>query len=163
MEVQETEVNIPIPASQCVFKADTLNCHIEDRMAAVVPIYGGIGRVGTFLLTKCEGTFDEGDIILAEYAATVMANEIMRIRAERIEEEARSKAAVHVAVATLSYSEREAIEHIIAELAGEEGFVVASRIADKVGITRSVIVRALRKFESAGVMNPLSGYERNLY
>ena len=41
-------------------------------------------------------------------------------------------------------TEREAIEHIMAELDGNEGFVVASRIADKVGITRSVIVSAPR-------------------
>jgi transcriptional pleiotropic repressor len=34
--------------------------------------------------------------------------------------------------------------------------LVASRIADKVGITRSVIVSALRKFESAGVIESRS-------
>ena len=33
----------------------------------------------------------------------------------------RSKAAVHVAVATLSYSEREAIEHIMANWMGMKG------------------------------------------
>ena len=38
------------------------------------------------------------------------------------------------------------------ELKGKEGTLVASKIADKVGITRSVIVNALRKFESAGVI-----------
>ena len=37
-------------------------------------------------------------------------------------------------------------------LAGVEGVVVASRIADSVGLTRSVIVNALRKLESAGVI-----------
>lgn len=156
LDVQETEVNIPLQSGKCIFKADDVSCEQSKRMAAVVPIYGGAGRMGTFLLVKCDGEFSEEDIILAEYGATVVANEIMRIRAERIEEEARSKAAVHVAVATLSYSEREAIEHIMAELDGNEGFVVASRIADKVGITRSVIVSALRKFESAGVIESRS-------
>ena len=38
------------------------------------------------------------------------------------------------------------------ELNGREGILVASKIADRVGITRSVIVNALRKFESAGVI-----------
>jgi len=156
LQVQETQVNIPLPAGQCIFKADNVYCKAGNRMAAVVPIYGGAGRMGTFLLVKNEGRFEEEDIILAEYGATVVANEIMRIRTERIEEEARNKAAVHVAVATLSYSEREAIEHIMAELDGNEGFVVASRIADKVGITRSVIVSALRKFESAGIIESRS-------
>ena len=40
--------------------------------------------------------------------------------------------------------------------AGDEGLLVASKIADRVGITRSVIVNALRKFESAGVIESRS-------
>jgi len=37
-----------------------------------------------------------------------------------------------------------------------EGLLVASKIADQLGITRSVIVNALRKFESAGVIESRS-------
>ena len=75
---------------------------------------------------------------------------------ERIKEQARKKASVQIALATLSFSERGAIEHILDELDGTEGLLVASRIADQVGITRSVIVSALRKFESAGVIESRS-------
>ena len=46
--------------------------------------------------------------------------------------------------------------HILSELEGSEGLLVASKIADRVGITRSVIVNALRKFESAGVIESKS-------
>jgi len=42
------------------------------------------------------------------------------------------------------------------ELNGSEGLLVASKIADRVGITRSVIVNALRKLESAGVIESRS-------
>lgn len=42
------------------------------------------------------------------------------------------------------------------ELNGNEGLLVASKIADRVGITRSVIVNALRKLESAGVIESRS-------
>ena len=59
-------------------------------------------------------------------------------------------------LASLSYSELEAIEHIFEELEGKEGLLVASKIADRVGITRSVIVNALRKLESAGVIESRS-------
>ena len=52
----------------------------------------------------------------------------------------------------MSYSELEAVEHIFKELNDTQGLLVASKIADKVGITRSVIVNALRKLESAGVV-----------
>ena len=38
------------------------------------------------------------------------------------------------------------------ELDGLEGRLTASVIADRIGITRSVIVNALRKLESAGII-----------
>jgi len=82
--------------------------------------------------------------------------EIIRAKTTELEEEARKKAIVQLAIATLSYSELEAIEHIFEELNGTEGLLVASKVADRVGITRSVIVNALRKFESAGVIESRS-------
>ena len=50
----------------------------------------------------------------------------------------------------------ESIRQIIRELKGSEGIVVASRVADRVGVTRSVIVNALRKLESAGIIESRS-------
>ena len=100
--------------------------------------------------------FSAHDLVLGEYGASVVGMEILRSRTEKIEKEARKKAAVQIAIDTLSYSELEAIEHIFEELDGKEGLLVASKIADRVGITRSVIVNALRKFESAGVIESRS-------
>ena len=57
----------------------------------------------------------------------------------------------------------EAIIHIFDELNGTEGILVASKIADRVGITRSVIVNALRKFESAGVIESRSSGMKGTY
>src|SRR5690625_7650082 len=82
--------------------------------------------------------------------------EILHEKTEEIEMEARSKAVVQMAISSLSYSELEAIDHIFEELNGHEGLLVASKIADRVGITRSVIVNALRKLESAGVIESRS-------
>lgn len=48
------------------------------------------------------------------------------------------------------------MQQIFSELAGTEGLLVASKIADRSGITRSVIVNALRKLESAGVIESRS-------
>ena len=64
---------------------------------------------------------------------------------------------------SLSFSELEAIIHIFDELEGNEGILVASKIADRVGITRSVIVNALRKFESAGVIESRSSGMKGTY
>ena len=66
-------------------------------------------------------------------------------------------------VTGLSSPELEAITHIFDELKGNEGILVASRIADSVGITRSVIVNALRKFESAGVIESRSSGMKGTY
>ena len=63
----------------------------------------------------------------------------------------------------LSFSELEAITHIFDELDGNDGILVASKIADRVGITRSVIVNALRKFESAGVIESRSSGMKGTY
>jgi codY helix-turn-helix domain len=63
----------------------------------------------------------------------------------------------------LSFSELEAITHILNELNGNEGVLVASKVADRVGITRSVIVNALRKFESAGVIESRSSGMKGTY
>ena len=68
-----------------------------------------------------------------------------------------------MAIGTLSYSEIEAVQQIFAELDGQEGLLVASKIADRVGITRSVIVNALRKFESAGVIESRSSGMKGTY
>ena len=78
-------------------------------------------------------------------------------------EETRKVQIVKSAISTLSFSELEAITHIFEEMDGKEGILVASKIADRVGITRSVIVNALRKFESAGVIESRSSGMKGTY
>ena len=82
---------------------------------------------------------------------------------EESAEENRKKQIVKSAISTLNYSELEAIVHIFRELDGNEGVLVASKIADRIGITRSVIVNALRKFESAGVIESRSSGMKGTY
>ncbi|PKM80837.1 MAG: GTP-sensing pleiotropic transcriptional regulator CodY [Firmicutes bacterium HGW-Firmicutes-14] len=155
LRVVETRSNFNQKSNNCVFYIDE-ECVFKDKVMTIVPIVGGGERLGTLVLVKFNQEFTNEDLVLAEYGATVVGMEVLRIKAERVEEEARKKAAVQIALGTLSYSELEAIEHIFEELEGDEGLLVASKIADRVGITRSVIVNALRKFESAGVIESKS-------
>jgi transcriptional pleiotropic repressor len=154
LRVVETKANFNQKSNSCVFNDD--ECVFRGKVTTVVPMLGGGERLGTLVLAKFDNVFTSADLIMAEYGATVVGMEILRIKTERVEEEARKKAAVQIALGTLSYSELEAIEHIFEELDGDEGLLVASKIADRVGITRSVIVNALRKFESAGVIESKS-------
>lgn len=131
-------------------------CNDECATMTIIPIHSAKDRLGTLVLNRKDKKFTEDDLVLCEYSATIVGMEIIRAKNDELEEEVRKKAIVQIAIGTLSYSELEAIEHILKELEGEEGLLVASKIADRVGITRSVIVNALRKFESAGVIESRS-------
>lgn len=138
----------------------TIGLNDDDEMngykTIISPIDAGGEKLGTLFLYKNHVDFDVDDLIMIEYAATVVGLEIIRSLNEESAEEIRKSTIVKSAIGTLSYSELEAILHIFEELDGMEGLLVASKIADRVGITRSVIVNALRKFESAGVIESRS-------
>ncbi len=131
--------------------------------AIITPIDIAGERLGTLFEYRSDKEYDIDDIILTEYGTTVVGLEMMRSVNEESAEEERKIAIVKSAIGTLSFSELEAILHIFDELDGNEGILVASRIADRVGITRSVIVNALRKFESAGVIESRSSGMKGTY
>ncbi|OES43620.1 GTP-sensing pleiotropic transcriptional regulator CodY [Domibacillus iocasae] len=153
--ITETSSNLDVNSEYTAFPVENKEL-FQSGLTTIVPIVGAGERLGTLVLARLEEQFHDDDLILAEYGATVVGMEILREKAEEMQEEARSKAVVQMAISSLSYSELEAIEHIFEELDGKEGLLVASKIADRVGITRSVIVNALRKLESAGVIESRS-------
>ena len=131
--------------------------------AIITPINIAGERLGTLFIYKVDKPYEIDDIILSEYGTTVVGLEMLRSVNEESAEETRKEHIVQSAISTLSYSELEAIIHIFDELDGSEGILVASKIADRVGITRSVIVNALRKFESAGVIESRSSGMKGTY
>lgn len=144
-----------------------LGCSEEDAEkydAIVSPIVIAGERLGTIITyAKGDARFDVDDVIIIEYASTVVGVAMRQSVNEENAEENRKKQIVRSAMSTLSFSEMEAIVQIFHQLKGNEGILVASRIADEVGITRSVIVNALRKFESAGVIESRSSGMRGTY
>ncbi|MDR3242926.1 MAG: GTP-sensing pleiotropic transcriptional regulator CodY [Clostridiales Family XIII bacterium] len=153
LKVVETESNLKAEEAMKIFKYDY---DTYDKLHTIIPITGGGERLGTFIAARYQPAFDDEDLILGEYGATVVGLEIRRRESLEREEEERKRAVVRMAIGTLSYSEIEAVQQIFAELKGREGLLVASKIADRSGITRSVIVNALRKLESAGVIESRS-------
>lgn len=137
------------------------NVHDYDAIISPIDIAGE--RLGTLFMYRSSQPYDIDDIIVSEYGTTVVGLEMMRSVNEENQEEARKVQVVKSAFNTLSFSEMEAIVHIFEELDGNEGILVASKIADRVGITRSVIVNALRKFESAGIIESRSSGMRGTY
>jgi transcriptional pleiotropic repressor len=137
--------------------------NVKKFEALIVPIEIAGERLGTLFLYKDNNSYEIDDIILCEYGTTVVGLEMMRSVNEENAEIVRNRQIVRSAIGTLSSSELEAIKHIFKELDGTEGVLVASKIADRVGITRSVIVNALRKFESAGVIESRSSGMKGTY
>lgn len=136
---------------------------VKGYQAIITPIDIAGERLGTLFLYKQNGLYEIDDIILSEYGTVIVGLEMLRSVNEESAEETRKEHIVQSAVGTLSFSELEAIIHIFDELDGTEGILVASKIADRVGITRSVIVNALRKFESAGVIESRSSGMKGTY
>ena len=129
---------------------------MSEKYHTIVPIVCGGNRLGTLLLTRREEGLDDEELALGEYGATVVGLEIQRQIALQKAVEDQLRMAVDMAIGTLSYSEKDAVHKIIGGLDGEEGLVVASKIAAQYGLTNSVIVNALRKLESARILEAKS-------
>jgi GTP-sensing transcriptional pleiotropic repressor CodY len=140
-----------------------VSADVKRYQAIITPIDIAGERLGTLFVYRLEEPYGIDDIILSEYGTTVVGLEMMRSVNEESAEEARKIQIVKSAISTLSFSELEAITHIFDEMEGKESVLVASKIADRVGITRSVIVNALRKFESAGVIESRSSGMKGTY
>lgn len=149
------------------------NVHLEtfgftddgiDKYTAIInPVEISGERLGTVFMYRTGNDYNIDDIILSEYGTTVIGLEIMRSHSEETAQEAHMIQVIESALGTLSSLELEAVFHIFDELGGDEGILVASKIADKAGITRSVIVNALRKLESAGVIESRSSGMKGTY
>ncbi|ORU00412.1 GTP-sensing transcriptional pleiotropic repressor codY [Anaerovibrio sp. JC8] len=156
-KIDETSANLRSKSGLCAFvDGSETKCKFHGKNTTIVPIYGVGERIGTLVVARYNEDFTNDDLLLAEYGAAVVGMEMLHDRSRRNQEESRKKETVHNALESLSISEKQATLSIIRELDGNNGAVNASKIADKLGITRSVIVNALRKLESAGLVEPKS-------
>ncbi len=129
----------------------------EEFIITVIPIIYANNRQGTLLMYK-ENNFSLEDIIVSEHISTIIGLEIFHINNQIITERYRKSSIVKCAINTLSYSELEAIVNVFNELneVEREGLIVASKVAERWKMTRSVIVNALRKLESADIIESRS-------
>lgn len=151
--VNENKINISL---------DNLYVHNIDKellrhsYGLFLPIFIYKEKLGMIIIYRKDKKFDEKIDILCEYISSVLSILIWNKLNLKNSEKQRKKQNVKACISALSYSELEAILNVFNELDCGEGLLIASKIADKAGITRSVIVNALRKFESAGVIETRS-------
>jgi transcriptional pleiotropic repressor len=141
---KETLFNEPEPGGKSNY------CYIA------VPISGRNKRLATLILGRSSGPFSDDELVLSEIGTALLSLMMVQLKVEKEEKNSRNKALAEGAFESLSYSEVEAIREILKNINNNESVVVASKIADNLGITRSVIVNALRKFESAGIIESRS-------
>ncbi|MBQ9550575.1 MAG: GTP-sensing pleiotropic transcriptional regulator CodY [Lachnospiraceae bacterium] len=130
--------------------------NVKDMKLLVTPVKIGGKRLGTMIVGRKKEDYSIEDIILCEYADTVLNLEMLRSETEEHEEEDRREKIVKGAFSALSYSEALGAVRILSDLTGRDGTVVASKVAESLGITRSVVVNGLRKLESAGIIETSS-------
>ena len=110
LKVVETEANLKAEEALEIFKYDY---DTYDKLHTIIPIHAGGQRLGTLIVTRYKPEFIDEDLVLGEYGATVVGLEIQRRKTLEIEEDARKRAVVQMAIGTLSYSEIEAVQQIL--------------------------------------------------
>lgn len=104
-----------------------------------------------------ENNIREGKLIMMECITALIELKQKYRQTIETEEQIHQKISARNALGTLSYSEYRIILHILDELNNQdETIIVASQIADKIGITRSVAVNALKKLQSGKVFETKS-------
>ncbi len=127
----------------------------KDRVPRVLitPVIMSGERLGTLMLYRVGQAYGIDDIILCEYGATVVSLEMLRSLSSEQEENDRSLRSVQAALESLSPAEKMALKALLSELGDGEALIISSRIAEEHGLTRTVVVNAIRKMESAGVFS----------
>ena len=84
MDVKETQSNIDIENVLTVFPPENKDLFTDSR-TTIFPILGGGERLGTLVLGRVQDDFSENDLVLGEYAATVIGMEILREKHNEVE------------------------------------------------------------------------------
>lgn len=154
-ELEATEINLEIDIEECFMSVRGKRSY-KIKRSSFFPIYAHGDRVGTLVCSRRSRKFNEEDTIIGEYGAAIFGFEFLRCRQKEEAAKDAQREMVSRAFEILSFSEKKAIKVIFSELDENEGMLVASKIADREKLTRSVIVNALRKFETADIIETQS-------
>lgn len=162
LKSNELRYNLQQKRNECPFM-EGKNCLFVEKTVTIIPVISGGERLGTMLLARFNKTFMEDDLILAEKGATVVGMEILRQKEYILEEEARDKTIVKLALNSLTYSELKLVEQVFKHINNDNGLLVITKIAEQLGVAHSVVLNAIRKLESAGVIHAHSLGKKGSY
>lgn len=153
--IKQTNANITTDNPLTIFPVENKET-LEQGVTTIVPIFVGGQKLGYLILGKIGKDFDTQDLLLAEYSATVVGIELLHYTTLVEQEKRREYETIELGMNSLSYSEEEAVRYIFKDITQLETRITASKIASEFNLTRSVIVNALRKLESAGLLETQS-------
>ncbi len=158
LNTDQSLFNIPYPAGAQELNGEQTAVAEKTILYTVIPIKLSTNPLGALLVYHPDKQLDDKALVMAEITSALVGLILLQDSAGQEEEDIRNKELAAGAFDSLSYSEVEAIREILKSIDSDnnESIVVASKIADSLGITRSVIVNALRKFESAGIIESRS-------
>lgn len=129
---------------------------LKNIYSLFLPMYMECKKIANIIIYKKDNMFTQDVDILSTYINSILSILIYNYKTNKTIKDETQKQNIKTCMATLSYSELEATLNIFEQIKDGQGLVIASKIADKAGITRSVIVNALRKFESAQIIETRS-------
>ena len=83
MEVDKSMTNVDVDSPYTAYPTEMKEM-FKNGYTTIVPIMGGGDHLGTLVLSRLNNKFEEDDLILAEYGATVVGMEILRERAAKL-------------------------------------------------------------------------------
>lgn len=155
LKIEQTIDNLDVYSEMTIFPIEQADEYLNGK-TTIIPIFASGRRLGTVIMGKSEKLFSTADLILAEHAASVIGTELLHWKTKHIEKEKRERESVKAAFKTLSFSELEAIKVIFSLFDGLELKFTALKISQDFGITRTVIVNAIRKLESGRIIDSRS-------
>lgn len=128
----------------------------ESYETFVVPVDISGSRLGTVFCYRLHKSFETDDIILGEYISTVVSIENLNKTYLEARTNQELELAAKNAVRALSGLELKAAEAVLKEALKTKEAIIISHIADNYGISRTIIVNAIKKMAGAGVLRASS-------
>ncbi len=137
-------------AEKFLYDGQLLNASSKNINAVILPIFCNLSRQAIIFICKHQDFLIEDDLCLIDVLNIIFTLIFRGIYDEISSIENKKAELTKSALGTLSYSELIAVINVFKNL--NNNIVVASKVAKKIGISRSIIVNALRKLESAALI-----------
>ncbi|NLC52138.1 MAG: hypothetical protein GX764_07550, partial [Firmicutes bacterium] len=154
-----TVFNLKLEGETCLYD-DHLPCSTEQAQQKIIiirPIRHGAQRIGSLVVIKFGGAFNLDALVLLETALSCATIELLKRESKNNTKEIYKQTLARTAIQALSFSEKQIVDKLISELNHkDECIIIARKLAKSLNVSHSVLICALRKLESAGLIKSRS-------